>query len=74
MKTDSSLNTMEPHRNVLIVKGTVPATDVLDLLELLLREMKKLHNLDCEPQPWQVFSLICASGISRYGPYLCGRY
>jgi hypothetical protein len=65
---------MEPRRNVLILKGTVPATDVLDLLDVLLGEIQRRHKLNCAPQPWQVFSLICASGVSRYGSYLCARH
>ena len=48
------------------LKGSIAAADVLDFLDSLLHIIQKRNNLQHAPQPWQLFSLICASGAPRY--------
>jgi hypothetical protein len=56
---------MESKRNVLILKGDLWAGYVLDLLDSLLEKVREQNNLKEAPKPWQLFSLICASGAAR---------
>jgi hypothetical protein len=55
---------MQPKRNVLILKGDLSAGYVLDLLDELLEKVG-VQNKQQTPQPWELFSLICASGAAR---------
>ncbi|OAL42661.1 hypothetical protein IQ07DRAFT_686224 [Pyrenochaeta sp. DS3sAY3a] len=64
---------MEPRRNVLILKGNVSAENVLDLLDVLLRNIQNRNGLQRAPEPWQIFSFICASGVSSPLAILLGR-
>jgi hypothetical protein len=57
---------MTPPRNLLILKGSVPWEETLRLLDQLLKRVVEIKKLKSTPQPWQVFSLICASGDKRY--------
>jgi hypothetical protein len=56
---------MESKRNVLILKGDLSA-GYLDLLESLLEEVGVQNKQKQAPHPWEVFSLILASGGVRY--------
>jgi hypothetical protein len=56
---------MESKRNVLILKGDILAEDVLDLLDTLLKKVQEKNGSQQDLQPWQLFSLICASGAAR---------
>ncbi|KAL6171971.1 hypothetical protein ACJQWK_02963 [Exserohilum turcicum] len=49
-------------RNLLILKGSIAPEEILDLIHKLLEEASKKSDLGYIPKPWQVFSLICASG------------
>lgn len=60
------MDTMTRRRNLLIIKGSVPGKDILDLLDRLLNKVAAIKGLDDTPRPWEVFSLICASGDMRY--------
>lgn len=61
-----NMDAMAPRRNLLILKGNVPWKVMLDLLDQLLNEVAAINGLQYTPQPWQVFSLVCASGEKRY--------
>lgn len=56
---------MEQARNVLILKGNVPAEKILDLLDALLEKIKKRNGCQHPPHPWQLFSFVGGSGASR---------
>jgi hypothetical protein len=61
-----NMDAMAPRRNLLILKGNVPWKVMLDLLDQLLNKVAAINGLQYTPQPWQVFSLVCASGEKRY--------
>jgi hypothetical protein len=48
-------------RNVLILKGNV-VTEALELLDELMRRIGE--QIGQKPEPWHLFSFICASGAS----------
>jgi hypothetical protein len=56
---------MKSKRNVLILKGDLSAGDVLNLLDRLLKEVGLQNLQEQAPEPWELFSLICASGAVR---------
>jgi hypothetical protein len=60
------MDAMAPRRNLLILKGSVPWKVMLDLLDQLLNRVVAINGLKYTPQPWQIFSLVCASGEKRY--------
>jgi hypothetical protein len=48
-------------RNVLILKGDV-VNEALEILDELMRKIG--DRIGQKPEPWQLFSFICASGAS----------
>ncbi|RAQ98566.1 hypothetical protein DDE82_009132 [Stemphylium lycopersici] len=60
--------TVRPKRNVLILKGDLSPDLILGLLDTLCLKIKQRKKLKCAPQPWHLFSFICASG--RYSSLL----
>ncbi|OWY52198.1 hypothetical protein AALT_g11822 [Alternaria alternata] len=58
--TERSLPVQGP-RNVLILKGNV-VTEALELLDELMRRIGE--QMGQKPEPWHLFSFICASGAS----------
>ncbi|KNG44305.1 hypothetical protein TW65_08868 [Stemphylium lycopersici] len=59
--------TVRPKRNVLILKGDLSPDLILGLLDTLCLKIKQRKKLKCAPQPWHLFSFICASG--RYSRF-----
>jgi hypothetical protein len=60
---------MFSRKNALILKGNLPANDVLDILDTLIQEVARHTKSRPPPQPWELFSFICASGNLRFADF-----
>lgn len=54
-------------RNVLVLRGRLNASGVLNFLDRMAAKVAQESNLNDKPQPWQLFSFFCADGTSGCG-------